>query len=292
MSSLLERFTRTRKGLLCPVCEHSGWCMVELGPDSEPVAAICPRTPSPVEWGRAGYFHDLAPGRARQHRRPRTISLEPLRRHDELAAELHASLDARTLSRVASDLGLAELSLCRLGMGVARGVALRRLGRRRCSEALTFPMTDHRARVIGIRIRLQGGTKLCLKGSAAGLFVPSRLDVSGTVFIAEGETDTAALLTMGVEAFGRPGAQSCQTLCAKFARVAGLKDVVLVADADAVGRAGAERLAVALRMIVPRVRLVTPPAKDVRVWLHEGATRAELEALCVTPMPMRAGGLS
>lgn len=293
MTFVFGRFQRLRKGQRCAICEHEGWCMVQLDSSGEPDAAICPRVPSPSSWGQAGYFHELRPGARRfAPRRPRQVTLEPKRTYGELVAAMERGLEPDRLHRFAASLGVSDESLRRLRIGFACGGEMQNLGLQPVGAAFTFPMVDQRGRVIGVRVRLAGGKKLCVKGCTLGLFVPTGLDTSGTVYIAEGESDTAALLTLGVEAFGRPGAKGCPSLCAKFARVAGLSDVVIVADADDVGHEGAERLAVGLRMIVPRVRVVTPPVKDVRLWLRQGATREQLEALCADAVPARDRGLS
>lgn len=285
MTYVLDRFQRVRKGRPCPVCHKIDWCLVELGTGGEPVAAVCPRVISARPWGQAGYLHDLRAGQPRHRASRGPLTIEPQRRFDAIADDLYRRADAAMIHATASDLGVAEHALVRLRIGVARGNDLARLGLRGCDHAVTFPMTNHRGHVIGVRVRLAGGGKLCVKGSTVGLFVPRNLVGTGTVYIAEGESDTAALLTMGVEAFGRPGALLCQTLCAKLARACSMTDVVIVADGDRVGEAGAQRLAASLRLLVPRVRVVVPPAKDVRAWLGQGATRADLEALPASESP-------
>ena len=45
------------------------------------------------------------------------------------------------------------------------------------------------------------------------------------------------------------------------------------------GRDGATAMARALRRAW---RMVMPPAKDLRAWLHEGATRAQFDALAAS----------
>ena len=51
---------------------------------------------------------------------------------------------------------------------------------------------------------------------------------------------------------------------------------IVIADNDAPGRRGAEALAVALLPVAGSVRLVVPPAKDVRDWVRNGAMHDEV----------------
>lgn len=290
MSGLLDQFPRTRKGRPCPICGREDWCLVEYDGAGEVTRALCKRVASDRQWRQAGSLHVLrdTPLRARP-RGPRQITLEPRRTYGELVAEMEHGLEPDRRHRFAASLGVSVDSLRRLRVGFAHWDAMHQLGLRPSRGAFTFPMVDHRARAIGVRVRLEGGKKLCVKGSALGMFVPQDLDATGVVFIAEGESDTAALLTLGVEALGIPGAGLCGELVAKLARERSMKDVVVVADGDDKGQHTAEQLARALAVLVPSVRLVTPPTKDVRDWLRAGATAIDLVALVAAARPLSRG---
>ncbi len=130
-----------------------------------------------------------------------------------------------------------------------------------------------------------------------GLFIPRDLNASSTVFFAEGESDTAALLTMGVEAIGRPGATLCIEHAVRLVRLRSVSSVVVVADRGPAGEEGARRLAQQLALAGHSVRVITPPAKDAREWLRNGATGADLAALVaeaqfVTYGALKRGGLA
>jgi len=280
MTGLLNRFRRVRKGQCCPVCERPDWCLIEPDSSGDPVAVLCQRTPSAHRWGDAGFYHPLQGRSCRTRpRRPATIVSSPRRTFGELTGPLARDLDLEALSRLAVELGVSSAALQRLGIGYAHGAASTALGLRGGAGAFTFPMLDHRGRVIGVRLRLNSGKKLSVKGSAVGLFVPTGLVASGTVFIAEGESDTSVLLTLRVEAIGRPSATSCAELIVRYAREAGMHDVVVVADRDEVGQRGATHLARQLARVIRHVRLITPPAKDARQWLRSGASPDDLQAL-------------
>ena len=95
-------------------------------------------------------------------------------------------------------LGVSVESLRRLGVGWSAK-----------HRAWAFPMSNAAGDVLGIRLRLPGGKKLSVKGGKEGLVHsrrgPLRLP-SGRLLllIAEGPTDTAALLDLGFSAVGRP----------------------------------------------------------------------------------------
>ena len=72
-------------------------------------------------------------------------------------------------------------------------------------ESLFTPEVDHRGRVVGVATReLESSKKRCLPESVRGLYIPTRqVTEDGPLYIAEGMSDTAALLSVGVRAIGR-----------------------------------------------------------------------------------------
>lgn len=145
------------------------------------------------------------------------------------------------------------------------------------SRATSWPMCDAGGRVIGVRLRCpKTAKKWAVSGSRAGLFIPADLKcTAGRLFVCEGPTDTAALLSIGLDVVGVPSAGGAADLLARLVRDRGPVEVVVMADADGPGRDGAERLAEALLPIRP-VRVVSPPNgfKDARDWIGRGADRA------------------
>jgi hypothetical protein len=191
-----------------------------------------------------------------------------------LAAEFRQALDPGRLLQLATGLGLTTNSLRALGVGWSEA-----------HRAWTFPMLDSAGRVLGIRLRLQGGRKLAVRGGREGLFLPPDLlrpdrDHLERLLICEGPTDTAALLDMGfADVAGRPSCTGGVRLLVDLVRARRPGDVVIVSDADEPGRVGATFLASALRVHVPQVRVVEPPAgtKDAREWLRRGGRAADVE---------------
>lgn len=189
-----------------------------------------------------------------------TLCWDPL---PDLSAEARAferRLDVHHLRANARELGVGADSLRRLRAG-------------HDGQALTFPMRDELGQVIGIRRRLPNGRKLAVRGGREGMFMPRRLDRIATIFLAEGPTDTAALLDLGFEAVGRPSAKGAMDVIAAWVLSRKIRRVVVVADADPAGTAGGAALARRLAPLAHDVRMIVPPSKfkDVREWVRAGA---------------------
>ncbi len=165
--------------------------------------------------------------------------------------------------------------------------ALRRLRVHRHSETVSgWPMRDDAGRVIGIRYRGTDGRKWSYRGGREGLFVPDDLAADGLLLLPEGASDTAVLLTLGFEAAGRP---SCATGLPHCRQLARHRDVIVVADADAPGRTGAEALAAKLTPLARSVRVIQPPPpfKDVRAWVGGGARPNDVQDLIHNAKPWK-----
>ena len=63
------------------------------------------------------------------------------------------------------------------------------------------------------------------------------------VFVTEGPSDAAALLSVGLDVVGVPSAGGCADLLARLVRRLEPEDVVIVADGDGPGQRGAMTLA-------------------------------------------------
>jgi DNA primase len=157
-------------------------------------------------------------------------------------------------------------------------------------------MSNAAGDVIGIRLRSDGGFKYSVKNGASGLFVPSELRHEDTLLIAEGPTDTAALLDLGFSSIGRPSCQEGRRQIQHYLQRSLVPRVVVVADGDGPGQEGAERLVGAIRVYCADVRLVQPPVgvKDARAWLKSGGTRESvLESIeCAALIGLQIQGIS
>lgn len=172
------------------------------------------------------------------------------------------------LGELADALGVSAESLQALGFGWDHD-----------RERWTIPERDHWHRVVGIATRAPDGAKGCLSGSHRGLALPTKLwkrDPDGPVYITEGASDAAALLTVGKCALARPARK--MTPDAKAWLAALLKErepagraVVVVADNSECELDGAVELRDHLESKLSTGVLVALPAdgsKDVRAMLN------------------------
>ena len=221
------------------MCGKPDWCMF-VGPEDSPTAAICARVESRKRCGEGGWLHVLrddgptwAPWRRSIHVAVRMMSKPGNGKIDvaKLGADFRAAVRAEALDKLAATLGVSAESLRRLGIGWSAK-----------HRAWAFPMQDVAGNVLGIRLRLPSGRKLSVHGGREGLFLPTlttdHWPPTTMLLIAEGPTDTAALLDLGFLAVGRPSCTGGVRLLGELVRKLKPEGVVIVADADAPGNAG------------------------------------------------------
>jgi hypothetical protein len=202
----------------------------------------------------------------------RSLSDDDRRRFELMARVFRANLKTDAERKVADDLRVSPDALRRLSVGWSPS---------HC--ATTWPMLDADGNVIGIRLRCpRTARKRAVVGSMAGLFFdPDSMsgdDPIDRLWIVEGPTDCAALLSIGLDVVGVPSAGGAADLVVALARRLLPRELVIVADGDDAGWRGAERLSDAL-MIVAQVRVITPPPgiKDSRAWVGAGVDSVGIE---------------
>ena len=242
----------------CKICEKPDWCTF----DSENGDRCCMRVEStkPMRnggWLHSGNYRSIGVWRVPRNpepMRPKLTSrqLETMNRRYQLA------VNESMLYSWATDLGVCGSALDQLWVGWD-------------GEATTFPMFNAAVEIVGIRRRFGNGKKLSVKGGREGIFGVQALR-PGPLWIAEGASDTAYLLSIGLNAIGLPsctgGVPYLEQICKgrQF-------PVTIVADNDEPGIRGALSLAKRIE-----AKVVIPPdgCKDVRQWRP---TREELEKL-------------
>lgn len=291
-----RQWVRVSKREPCAVCERGDYCTRS----ADGLLAKCMRIESdrPASGELAGWIHRLA---------------DPLPkveiRRDERVEETTVDWNAMALSMftgaknsretLAGQLGVSAQSLERLGVG---------RGEQRGRWFWSFPERDIRGNVVGIVRRYDDGKKLSMKGGHSGLYFA--LDWwrdAGPLFLPEGGSDTAALLTMGLCAIGRPSNLGGTEKLIGILRHVGNRPVIVLGENDLkperVGtvkqcpkdcrgcswcwpgyygaRTTAERVGNGLGKTV-HCRVVRG-AKDVREWLSQNKVdgRAFLESLDV-----------
>ena len=257
-----ENWVRVTRQNCCPICQKPDFC----GVSADGKVCHCMRAESSKTTSIGGWIHKLDGDYKPPPPKPKKEKPVPLAEFGDLACKYQD--DLIRIDLVAAELGVSERSLERLNCGWNGNVC--------------FPMRDVNERVIGIRIRGKG-SKWSVPGSHNGLFWPENIDCMDTLFLCEGPTDCAALLTLGFQAIGRPscsgGVEIVQGLLSKARR-----DVIVMSDNDEAkirpdgsewypGQEGAEALAEAIKPLTRSLKVVTPPHdKDIRQWLNAGAT--------------------
>jgi phage/plasmid primase-like uncharacterized protein len=99
-----------------------------------------------------------------------------------------------------------------------------------------FPERDDQERLVGLLFRRRDGYKVCAPDSIRGLTIPVDAPMpAGPLYLAEGATDTAALLACGAAAIGRPSARaSCtvQSWLTRMLRRYEAREIIVVGDRD------------------------------------------------------------
>ena len=173
---------------------------------------------------------------------------------------------------------------CKLGVDIC---AIEALGAALCVEhgAWAWPMHDVKGEICGIRLR-SDQQKWAVTGSTTGLFLPSFDPLAGQdVMICEGPTDTAAALTLGFYAIGRPSCMGGVDLVRGTLSRLGVRRVIIISDNDESklkpdgtrwypGQEGAKALAKDIR--IPHI-VIQSRTKDIRAWLRDGAMREDVD---------------
>lgn len=247
-------------------CRREGYCLV----DHERGLGWCGHAKT---MGMPPFFRLDEGGVARSVQAPKLdkkryeqeceIDFEALSRSLRVGFEVH---------RLAKNLAVSATSLDRLGVGWYNS-----------KGASSWPMSNEIGDVIGIRLRSKDGSKYAVKGSRNGMFLCLDQDWTGTVYVTEGPTDTAAVMGLGLTVVGRASSGTCVEMLVSLLQ--GSKLVVIVSDIDRdtvqAGQRGAKKLAEALVGVCESVKIIYPlRGKDVREWITKfKATRELIEAV-------------
>ena len=286
----MRDWVRVSRGAPCPICFKPDWCT--LAGDGS--AACCMRTESERRMGNGGWLHRLGRDMLGAHSTGSTGSPQagsllrqgsggqagqaPARQY------LSPGVLGKTWARWAASTADAQVDGLAGRLGV-KAAALRALGA--CwawpHEAWGFPMFDGGEEFAGIRLRSDDGDKWALRGSRQGIFIPD-MKPQGETLIVEGPTDAAAAVSLGFYAIGRASCTGGAREIGVYCRRRGVKRVSVLADNDSPGISGARALCGQLGIAA---RLVVLPAKDLREWVKNGATRQAVEA-CLAAHAWRA----
>lgn len=257
----------------CPVCQKKDYCCVT----DDGSLTLCMRVESsrPSRGKMGGWLHKTgeASGHKRfeRHGEPKHISEQST---SNLLREWKRQTNSINVAQLATELGVKSEALESLDVVWCAG--------RSC---WAFPMKDIHGKPIGIRLR-SSQRKMSVGGSKSGLFFSSGLRPRETVWLTEGPTDTAALMSIGAKCVvGRSSLTSCwddvKSILSKFRA----KRAILVVDDEttieriededrkgpaAPGRVESRRLAKTLGL--PCKFVLVPGCKDIREYVKSGGT--------------------
>lgn len=241
----MSMMTRVNKTNRCVICGKDTWCL--YGKDMVVCMRVQSERPKHFQGGEIGWFHRRDPNL------PAPAYIKPKREYKINTTKIlnEWSFDERIkeLARLAGLLGVSVESLKALSCVPAPW-----------PNAWGFVMKDGYGNNIGMRVRNEEGRKWAVTGSQAGIFYPKHTPPK-RVMVVEGPTDTAAALTMGYYAIGRPSCSGGGPHIMAFVRKHHVKEVVIVADNDDPGIRGASDLQRALP--IPSCILILP-TKDIR----------------------------
>lgn len=217
---------------------------------------------------------------------PRHVMHEPAKPAQDWAAwsdKFEAAVDPELLDSLARELGVDAAALTALRIGWATREDLSAIcGKSIKQAAWVFPMMSGHGEIIGLNARPPVGRKWTLTGGKLGLFVPRGLDrMPDPVYLPEGASDTAAALSRGWAAVGRP---SNVAGIAHLAELLRGRRVIVVGENDQKGdkwpgRDGARTTAARLahEWGVSTIEWMLPPdgVKDLREWHRANARNAE-----------------
>ena len=240
----------------CPACGKPDWCF--FSGDGQSV--VCARVQSDRRAGEAGWLHSLSAPMPQFYSAPR---------------EDHPAKDFETIWQRLADrtpTGFAPYQADLLGVSAD---ALSAIG---CAEyhegVAAFPMKNDRGLIVGVRLRSRDARKWAIRGSQQGLFYGR--EPGERIIICEGPTDTAAMLSAGFDAIGRPSCRGCVDWTLAACRK---RHVIILADADGPGRVGAYELADKMFRAARTLRIAEPLGfKDAREWLR-ASSRSEIECV-------------
>lgn len=199
---------------------------------------------------------------------PKKSLSKPLINAERLNQNFYLNCSVARLGKLSEELDVSAFSLEALQVGWSEN-----------NFCYTIPMRDGEDNVIGIHLRYEDGIKEAIPSSRNGLFLPRGNHNTKLAYICEGASNTAALLTMGFFAIGRPSCNSGADMLKVAIKRLGVRNLVIVADNDYLkyapdnrtfrpGQDGAKKLKKELGLMSV---LFTPPnpLKDVRDLLRE-----------------------
>lgn len=225
---LFDEYTRVTEDCPCPVCQRPDWCLIANNGKS----VICRRVESKQKRGKAGWRHWLGTNKQAVPPRTEKVYLSPQQLQRYVGSITHRRHHPM-IERQADLLGLKLDPLLTMRALYDPDMAV-----------LAFPMLGANMKPLGVRFRRADGRKWSLKGGREGVLLSRPFTPAKPVWIAEGPTDSAALVQIGFRnLIGRPNCSGGDEIIRELLAAHPNTPVVIVADPEDAGRNGAVDLA-------------------------------------------------
>lgn len=251
----------------CPICGKTDWC--SFGDR----AVKCQRVESEFACESGGWYHFKWTASTKPVSFPKAKPVATLRDAGGMMNYWRQQTSYLKTSSLAEYLGVTSYSLSAIGAAWSSRF-----------NAWAFPMYNGGLPVecIGIRLRAENGFKWAVAGSKGGCFIPSdNVPVQPIAFLPEGPTNTAALLSIGLYAIGRPNCGSGWEYIKRALQERKIYKAVIVGDNDEMkdfngrrgrpGIEGAERTKKELN-INSIIWIPPTPCNDARDFVKRGGT--------------------
>lgn len=248
----------------CPICNSDTWCTIS----EDGAVVICMRvandSPKQFKTGETGYLHRLTDAPKKFIPFRKLEEPKPLINAESMMKAWAAKTRPEWLWQLAEELGVKGSALMELRVAWAAE-----------HSAFAWPMRSGWGEFVGIRLRNGRGEKWAVRGSKQGIFLPFCIPQK-TAYLTEGPTDTAAVLSLGLFAIGRPSCSGGMPDIITALRKTGAREAVIISDNDDPGLNGADMLS---RHLEIPCCIITMPGKDVREFVNDGGTVEVLENL-------------
>ena len=267
---------RVNKANPCPACGKDSWCLYDE------FRCLCMRAESKyqstLKSGEIGWWHQIKDA-PKNWKPPEKLPPEKKIDAEGMMDYWRRRKESRELWDLAESLGMGP---CFGGMDALFQM---RIAWAASYKAWAWPMRDGMGNICGIRLRASDGKKWSVTGSKSGIFLPWCAPQK-RVWICEGGTDAAALLSLNCYAIGRPSCSGGTDEINATIKRLGIREAVIIADNDEdktiggrtynPGADGAKRLSE--RLIIPNC-VITLPCKDAREFLALKGDASMLESL-------------
>ena len=268
--NLFDEFARVTPDCPCPQCGRPDWCLIR----NDGKACICSRDDRGKKRGTAGWLHYVKSGVRKMPPKTQKVYLNATQVQGYIDS-ISTAGNAAAIEREAKALGLSLESVIQMQ---ARYDSAK--------TALVFPMFGHTLRPTGCRFRASNGKKWSLKGGREGVFISRGFRPDRPVFIAEGPTDSAALVKAGLgNVLGRPNCSGGGPIIRRLLERWSDSPVVIVADPDKPGIGGA----VALADVLPNPTVVITGPTDIREFVSTSSVQAACRLCIIKGTGLKAG---